>query len=117
MKESILSIIKWHEETFGDAETLDGQWAKFLEEKQEWLDSDCTDIMELADCFIVAAGLGRFSTLLAASCLEETLTELAVTEFTQADLKIAIEKKMDILRTRKWKAQNGSFQHVGDKEE
>lgn len=112
MVESILSIIKWHEQTFGDAETLDGQWTKFLEEKQEWLDSNRTDIMELADCFIVAAGLGRFSTILAASCIEETMTQLGLTGFTEIQLGNAIDKKMDILRSRKWEAKNGSFQHV-----
>ena len=53
MKETIKSIIDWHEITFPDA-TLEGQLEKFKKERKECLDSEFTDISELADMFIVA---------------------------------------------------------------
>lgn len=112
MKESIKSIIEWHEQTFGDAETLKGQFAKFLCEKKEWLESNREDIIELADCFIVAVGLGRFSGMLAATCMDETMTQLALSKFDVVDLGEAIDVKMAKNRARKWAAQNGCFQHV-----
>ena len=46
MKETIISIAKWHEETFPDA-TLDGQKVKYTEELHEWEESQYEDISEL----------------------------------------------------------------------
>lgn len=112
MKETIKSIIEWHEQTFGDAETLEGQIEKFCEEKEEWLDSDREDVSELADLFIVAAGIGRFDAIQSAFCLQETMTQLDLSTYRYRELEQAIDKKMRKNRARKWAAQNGSFQHV-----
>lgn len=95
MKESIKSIIEWHEQTFGDAETLDGQMQKFLTERKEWLDSDRKDIKELADMLIVAAGIGRFDAVMAAECIHDVIAEqYHYTKYKSIDLCEAVNKKM-----------------------
>ena len=59
-KETIASIIKWHEDTFKDA-TLEGQIEKYKTEVAEWYRSGRRDTMELADMAICACGIARFS--------------------------------------------------------
>lgn len=64
MNESVKSIADWHAKTFPDA-TLAGQNDKFIAEMREWEASGNGDVLELADMFIVAAGMSRFSTMAA----------------------------------------------------
>lgn len=122
MKESILSIAQWHKDMFPDA-TLDGQRLKWLEEKREWKESlrpvtkdlVCGDVKELADMFIVACGLTRFSDAEAMFCFSSVVQELYSSLFTTSDLENAIDEKMEHNRARIWEKQaNGSYHHVDD---
>ena len=99
MSETIKSIIDWHTETFPDA-TLDGQILKWMEEKSEWEkslrkateDFVCGDVKELADMFIVACGLTRFSYTEAMFCFGYVERELGASLFTTSDLEKAIDE-------------------------
>ncbi len=102
MKESIKSIIEWHETTFPDA-TLKGQIEKFMAEWREW--EQDRDISELADMFIVACGIARFNSVLALDYFWE------ISHIGTEGLSEAINKKMEINRQRKWNFQNGQYQH------
>lgn len=122
MKESILSIAQWHKDMFPDA-TLDGQRLKWMEEKREWKESlrpvtkdlVCGDVKELADMFIVACGLTRFSDAEAMFCFSSVVQELYSSLFTTLDLENAIDEKMEHNRARIWEKQaNGSYHHVDD---
>lgn len=122
MKESILSIAQWHKDTFPDA-TLDGQKLKWIEETYEWKKSlhpateDFVrgDLDELADMFIVACGLTRFSNTEAMFCFGSVEQELYDSLFSQSDLEEAIDKKMERNRARIWKKQDdGSYHHSDD---
>ena len=122
MKESILSIAQWHKDMFPDA-TLDGQRLKWMEEKREWKESlrpvtkdlVCGDVKELADMFIVACGLTRFSDAEAMFCFGSVVRELCSSLFTTSDLENAIDEKMERNRARIWEKQaNGSYHHVDD---
>ena len=114
MKESILSIAKWHEETFPDTD-LKGQMEKWHEEKNEWEQSSCCDIKELADMFIVACGLTRFNSPEAMFCFTRICDELASSGFATQDLEHAIDTKMERNRARAWKKQNnGTYHHIAD---
>ena len=112
MKETILSIARWSEETFGDNITLEGQLEKFLDERKEWLESDRKDLSELADLMIVASSVARFSLVDAALCFAHIDAELKLSGFSADDLETAINKKMAINRKRKWKKQGNSYQHI-----
>lgn len=110
MKETIKSIIEWHETTFPDA-TLEGQVEKFKKERQEWLDSNEKDISELADMFIVACGIMRFGRTESAICFGCVGSFLRYSDFTDSDFRKAVDKKMEINRQRKWNFENGQYQH------
>ena len=92
MKETIKSIIDWHEQTFPDA-TLRGQLKKFDDEGLEWHQSDRADISELADMAIVACGIARFSTEHALFCFSEVYDQLALSTHKRSQLAKAIDKK------------------------
>lgn len=122
MKESILSIAQWHRDTFPDA-TLAGQKEKWQEEKREWKESlrpategfVLGDVSELADMFIVACGLTRFSDAEAMFCFGRVERELCASLFTTPDLEHAIDEKMERNRARVWKKQDsGSYHHIAD---
>lgn len=113
-EETILSIARWSEETFGDNLTLAGQLDKFETEKIEWLESNRKDIIELADLMIVASSVARFSLIDAALCFAYVYTELKLSGFSADDLEIAINKKQSINRKRKWGKGKGNFQHISE---
>jgi hypothetical protein len=114
--ETILSIAKWSEETFGDNITLEGQLEKFLDERKEWLESDRKDLSELADLTIVASSVARFSLVDAAVCFAHIDAELKLSGFPADDLETAINNKMQINRKRKWGKGKGNFQHIEEGE-
>lgn len=111
MNETILSIAKWHEETFPDA-TLEGQLAKYRDEESEWIASDYKDLNELADMFIVACGVARFDMYESSYLLADVLDWLADEGISFDKLKSFIETKMKTNRQRKWAISNGKYQHV-----
>lgn len=117
MKETILTIAKWSEETFEDNITLEGQLEKFLDERKEWLESDRKDLSELADLTIVASSVARFSLIDAALCFAHIDAELKLSGFSADDLETAINKKMQINRKRKWSVGKGNYQHIEENKE
>ena len=118
MKETIKSIIEWHEQTFPDA-TLEGQWEKFRDEELEYEEADSKDVlskstlMELADLFIVACGIARFDLLEGMDAFEEVLHWINNCScFEVPDVMEAVKEKMKINRKRKWNKVGNNFQHV-----
>ena len=118
MKETIKSIIEWHEQTFPDA-TLEGQWEKFRDEELEYEEADNKDVfskaalMELADLFIVACGIARFDLLEGLDAFEEVLHWTNNCScFEVPDVIEAVKEKMVINRNRKWSVGKGNYQHV-----
>lgn len=117
MKETIISIAKWHEETFPDA-TLEGQLKKYDEEKEEFAKSDRKDLSELADMFIVACGVARFDMCWGIYTLNNVSFWRDVSGFDTRKLCEAIEKKMEKNRKRVWeKIGNGTFHHTNKESE
>lgn len=118
MKETVISIAKWHEETFPDAD-LDGQIEKFNEEYDEFYNTNSVSEMidELADLFIVSCGIARFSTADAMFYFHETDHVLGTHRIPYEDLQEAIDKKMEKNRKRVWaKQENGSYHHTNKEE-
>lgn len=111
MSESILSIAKWHEETFPDA-TLEDQLEKYNEEQNEWFNCDYRDITELADMFIVACGITRFSLHEALYYLGSIGSWLNSIPFTAKEFISAVNEKMEKNRKRVWnKTGDGTYHH------
>jgi hypothetical protein len=114
MKETVASIIKWSEETFGDNITLEGQLQKFKDEIEEWFESDQKDIEELADMAIVASSVARFSVVEAIRCFSYVAESLSYSKFTVSELEEAINKKQAKNRKRKWGKGKGNYQHISE---
>lgn len=114
MAETIKSIIDWHETTFPDA-TLEGQMHKFDTEHSEFIETERTDIMELADMFIVACGIARFGIIEAMRYFERFDNNFILSAFSSKELEKAINEKMEINRQRKWNFENGVYQHKEEK--
>lgn len=107
--ETIESIRQWHEETFPDA-TFEGQTNKFSEEVQEYIDAMGTEkeLTELADMFIVACGISRFSS-------NNALFELVDSRIKdKEEFQKVVDEKMKINRERKWDKGNGEYKHIGE---
>lgn len=115
MRETIQTIIDWHTEMFPDA-TLDGQLAKFDEERKEFDNTSWgvwDEVEELGDMFIVACGIMRFDMKQGMSALEEVFFKLGVTNYTSDDLWHAVVEKMKKNRARVWKKTGeGTYHHV-----
>lgn len=106
--ETMTSIVEWHTKTFPDA-TLEGQREKFKEEFQEYLDAIGTDgeQKELADMFIVACGISRFTS-------SEDLFSLIECRVDDAkEFQKIVTEKMKLNRKRKWDKGNGEYKHIG----
>lgn len=116
-QETVASIIKWSEETFGDNITIEGQLQKFKDEIEEWFDSDQKDIEELADMAIVASSVARFSVIEAIRCFSYVAERLNFSKFTMPELEEAINKKQEKNRKRKWGKGKGNFQHISEEDE
>lgn len=116
MKETIKSIIEWHEQTFPDA-TLEGQIEKFDDELSEYGESECLE--ELADLFIVACGIARFDFIEALPCfakVEQLLKLWEKISVSRRAFEIAVNEKMQINRKRKWNKIGNTFQHIEEGE-
>lgn len=121
MNETIQTIIEWSAATFPDA-TVHGQIKKFKEEKEEWRTSKwpvnptlrAGDISELADMFIVAAGLGRLDPFESMFCMQTVAKELEESIFATRDLRAAVNAKMAINRARRWRSKKGQYKHEKD---
>lgn len=111
MKETIDTIIKWHTETFPDA-TLDGQIAKWEEEKQEYEHTGYNteeELYELADMIIVSAGIARFDYTYGIGLFANII---CLYGYAVDDIWQAVEKKMEINKKRTWQESNGSYHHI-----
>lgn len=115
MSESIKTIIQWHEQTFPDA-TLDGQIDKFNTEYDEYFAADtlADQVEELADVFIVAFGMSRFSLEDGLFYIDEAWQLYQESPFVWKDLEQAINKKMQKNRNRTWGFSNGNYQHISE---
>lgn len=114
MKETIKSIILWHEQTFPDA-TLEGQVEKFDDEVKEFYEAELLSdeaAIELADCFVVGCGIARFSFLSAMNAFSFVLGYLVGEDEFAKKFLSAVENKMQINRKRKWGKQGNSYQHI-----
>lgn len=108
-KETIQSIIEWHTKTFPNA-TLEGLVEKYKTEVAEWYRLGCR-AMELADMAICACGIARFCIVDVVYLFKDIIDSARNAEITLGMLEIAIEKKMEINRKRKWNFQDGQYQH------
>ena len=113
MEETIQSIIQWHTETFPNA-TLEGQLQKFEDELQELLESNYEDITELADIFIVACGICRFSLTRGMTAFWKVADLTAGMLLIKEQFEAAVDEKMAINRKRKWGCNKGYYQHVDE---
>ena len=112
MKETIKTIMDWHEQTFPDA-TLEGQLEKYQEEQLEWVESGEKDVDELADMLIVACGIARFN------IWEGTFYFADISDWMSSDVPIswkdleeAVNRKMAKNRKRVWrKTATGTYHH------
>lgn len=114
MKETILSIAKWHEETFPDTD-LQGQLTKFQEETDEYAEDQ--SLAELADMFIVASGMTRFDNMAALGCFAIVADLLSKHENFAASVIFAeeVQKKMAKNRSRTWeKTPQGNYHHTNE---
>lgn len=118
MKENIASIIQWHTETFPNA-TLEGQLQKFEDEVKEFWECELLSedaATELADCFIVACGIARFSNVEAINAFSFVVGYLLNDKELTEMFNIAVDKKMQINRKRKWNKIGNTFQHIEEGE-
>lgn len=111
MKETVKTIMEWHEKTFPNA-TLCGQLLKYKEEREEYEESK--SMLELADMFIVACGVGRFDSLAAAECFSFIPDLLACDGGVgaYAEFQECINSKMEKNRKRVWvETTDGAYHH------
>lgn len=111
MKESIKSIIEWHEKTFPDA-TLEGQIKKFNEEYNEYHVAS-PDMRELADMYIVVCGIARFDGVIALEFFSVVFQILHSWNTVGAVyvFKEIIDEKMEKNRKRIWKKTGEGVYH------
>lgn len=112
MKETVLTIAKWHQETFPDA-TMEDQLQKFDEEMEEY--ERTPTLEELADMFIVCCGLCRFDLIVAMSYFTIVATTLNERKelYASAIFPAKVEEKMEKNRKRTWeKTPQGNYHHT-----
>lgn len=124
MKETILTIAKWSEETFGDNITLEGQLDKFTEELKEFTETLLApeetyahQMEELSDLTIVASSIARFDITRSQACFGLINAIMDVFYITERELNDAVDTKMARNRTRKWGIGKGNFQHISEGDE
>lgn len=107
-------LTKEHTETFKDI-TLEAQLDKFIDEQDEYEDADnCLDeAREMADMFIVAAGIARFAPRFVEKFVVPVLIDKLEDneEFTKGIItRLSLEKSL-INKERKWDKKDGKYQH------
>ncbi|MBO5704745.1 MAG: hypothetical protein J6R99_01885 [Alphaproteobacteria bacterium] len=110
------TIIEWHEQTFPDA-TLEGQLTKFDDEVREFFECELQSeeaATELADCFIVACGIARFSATDAVGAFSFVDSYVAHEIKFKQMFENAIQDKMAINKSRTWSIGKGNYQHIGE---
>ncbi|MFQ6744663.1 MAG: hypothetical protein ACLRFN_01655 [Alphaproteobacteria bacterium] len=113
MTETIKSIIEWHEQTFPNA-TLEGQEQKYQDKLQELAESNYKDITELADMFIVACGICRFSLTQGMTAFWKVADLAGGMLLIREQFDAAVNEKMAINRNRKWDYNKGYYQHIDE---
>lgn len=110
--ETIASIVAWQEEVFPDA-SLSKQLEKYQDEREEYLATikHKERIAEMADLFIVACNVSRFSSYAALECFGDIEWLMKVDGVSRHKLARAIDEKMAINRRRKWNSLGGKYQH------
>ena len=113
-EENIAARKPEHTETFKDI-TLEAQLDKFVDEQHEYEEAEgcLNEARELADMFIVAAGVARFAPRFVEECLipllDDTVRERE--EFSkEIIIDLALEKSL-INKQRKWEKKGGKYQH------
>lgn len=113
--ETIASIVAWQEEVFPDA-SLSKQLEKYQDEREEYLATlkYKERIAEMADLFIVACNVSRFSSYAALECFSDIEWLMKIDGVSRHKLAQAIDEKMAINRRRKWNSLGGKYQHCGE---
>lgn len=113
--ETIASIVAWQEEVFPDA-SLSKQLEKYQDEREEYFATlkYKERIAEMADLFIVACNVSRFSSYAALECFGDIEWLMKVDGVSRHKLTKAIDDKMAINRRRKWDSLGGKYQHCGE---
>lgn len=113
MKETIKTIVEWHEKTFPDA-TLDGQIEKFVEEEGEY--NENPNLLELADMYIVACGISRFDSILALKYFAKVRRKLNNRIWARCGgndvFRAVVEDKMKKNRNRVWGKSGDGVYHL-----
>lgn len=102
-------INKVHEYLFYNA-ILETQCSKYCEERSEYYEAttDEDKLKELADMFICACGIKRFSYAVGNDLCESILKNY---NFDRNKILLAVCDKMNILQHREWEENNGHYKH------
>lgn len=102
-------INKVHEYLFYNA-TLETQCTKYSEERKEFIDAESEEdrLEELADMFICACGIKRFSYNIGKDLCDSILKNY---NFDKNKILLAVCDKMNILQHREWEENNGYYKH------
>lgn len=112
--ELLAILTKEHEEIFKDV-TLEAQLDKFVDEQKEFKQAkNCLEeAREMADMFIVAAGIARFAPVF----VKEVMLPMLVDKIKKSEAynkemiaELALEKSL-INKNRKWDKKGGKYQH------
>ncbi|MFV0626688.1 MAG: hypothetical protein ACK5N8_05005 [Alphaproteobacteria bacterium] len=115
MENLFKQIVAWHLETFPDI-VAEKQKEKLDEERQEFAIATTPQekLDELADVYIVNAGLSRFYPEESMQNIIQIRKDLQSLNFTFFVLKGAVEKKLEENKKRTWHIAGGEYPHVGD---
>lgn len=107
-------LTKEHEETFKDV-TLEAQLDKFVDELDEYKEADnpLDEAREVADLFIVAAGVSRFAPRFAKEFMVDKIIDMIDEEKEYGRglvTHLALEKSL-INKNRDWSKKGGKYQH------
>lgn len=102
-------IGKVHEYLFYKA-NLQSQCEKYSEERTEYYEAKTDDdkLKELADMFICACGVKRFSYAIGNDLCDNVLKNYG---FDRNKILLAVCEKMNILQHREWEENNGYYKH------
>ncbi len=115
MKTLFRKIVDWHEKTFPDI-LPEKQREKLKEEIAEFETATTLQekLEELADVYIVNAGLSRFFPNETEKNLLQIEKDLKGLNLTFSVLKEAVEKKLEKNKKRSWHIASGEYHHEGN---